>query len=162
MEKKHIYLMIVAFAFFGIVLAGTLTLAKYYDKVAVLCGEDQFNSCNIVQNSPYSYLVDSKQSDGSELKIPLSLAGVFFYTLLLIFAIVLYKIDTEKKKKNTHLKKIKIVFFICGVLGVMFSLWFTYIQANVINAFCKYCLVSAINTLVLCALITYIIFFYKK
>lgn len=162
-QNKTLYLLIILFAIFGIILAGTLTLAKYYDKVAVLCGEDQFNSCNTVQNSPYSYLINQKTNSGTEFKIPLTLAGVGFYTLLTLIALSLYRYETGKKKlEKKCLTRQKYFLFIFGILGVIFSAWFTYIQASIIKAFCKYCLVSAFNTLILFILITTAVFFVKE
>ncbi len=164
-QNKTLYLSIIIIAIFGIILAGTLTLAKYSDKIAALCGEDEFNSCNTVQNSDYSYLINQKTDDGSEFKIPLTLAGVVFYSFLTMLAVILYRNETKPKKEKLSedkIKKLKLTLFICGILGVIFSAWFTYIQANIIEAYCAYCLVSAFDTVILLILITIVFFNNKK
>lgn len=135
-----------------------LTLAKYNDTIAALCGEDLSNSCNTVQNSKYSYLINIENENQKEnLKVPVSLAGVFFYTLLFIISIVGY----IKLLKNKQLSKsYPLILFVVGLIGVLFSAVYTWIQAELIEAFCKFCVISTINTVILFILI--IIFLYMN
>jgi uncharacterized membrane protein len=155
MKQKVLLILVIVFSIMGIFLAGSLTAAKYSDNIAVLCGEDLDNSCNTVQNSEYSYLINVKNDDGStKFQFPLTLAGLLFYIILLIGAIILLK-DFRKRKED---KKLKIALFIVGLIGILFSIVYTWIQAYKIEAFCTYCLISAANSVILFILLIFIAF----
>ena len=66
--------------------------------------------------------------------VPTALFGTFYYLVVVILS-VLY-LDT---------KRIKYLTLAMGAitLGFLFTLWFLYLQAFVIKAFCEYCLLSA-------------------
>ena len=66
--------------------------------------------------------------------IPTALLGSIYY-LVISVGVFLY-IDTKK----TAILKYTLLL---TVFGFLFSLWFLYLQAFVIHAFCQYCLVSA-------------------
>lgn len=155
MERKNILIAIMIFSFLGVIIAGMLTAAKYSDSIALLCGQDIDNSCNTVQNSPYSYLINEKKNDGSEFKIPLTLAGIIFYLILIALAYRVY--SNEKNKKKTS-DKLKYSLFVIGIFGVLFSAAFTWIQAFLIEAFCTYCLISALDTVIIAIMIGLITF----
>lgn len=155
MNQKLLVVLLLAFSVVGIILAGSLTAAKYSNKIALLCGEDNDNSCNTVQNSEYSYLINVKNEDGStKFQFPLTLAGLFFYLILLVGSIVLLK-DFRKREKD---KKLKMGLFVVGLVGIVFSAVYTWIQAYKIEAFCTYCLISALNSVVLFVLLVFIVF----
>ncbi len=157
MKKTTLLILILIFSLFGVAEAGLLTAAKYNDAIAALCGEDSGNSCNTVQNSRYGYLFasENKQTGAQEYKFPITLAGIFFYAILFIMSYVYFK--NEKSKQKTS-KKFQYALFIIGTLGVIFSAVFTWIQAYLIEAFCTYCLISAINTVILLILIIKLVF----
>ena len=80
--------------------------------------------------------------------IPVSLLGVLFYLVILIglFAYL--------ESKNT--KILKWTLFLTA-FGFLSSLWFVFLQAFVIHAYCAYCLFSALTSTVLfiCALVVF-------
>lgn len=154
MNKKILLIIIMGFAVFGILLAGALTLAKYNDTMARLCGEDLSNSCNVVQSSSYAYLINYQFNSGFLLQIPLSFAGVVFYTFLLLLSYLSYR---EYEKKG-NIDKFKYYLLATGLGGVGFSAVYTWIQAYKIEAFCKFCLASAFDSLVIFILIILIVF----
>lgn len=155
-KKKLIFAIFVAVSIFGIFLSGMLTAAKYSDTVAILCGEDVDNSCNKVQNSEFSDLINLKDENNSTtFKVPLSLAGVFFY--LTVLGLSIFMALEYKKKKQVPLKHKYIMLGLC-VAGVSFSIVFVLIQAFLIEAFCTYCIYSAIDTLILLFLSFFLIF----
>ncbi|MEK7600353.1 MAG: vitamin K epoxide reductase family protein [Patescibacteria group bacterium] len=86
--------------------------------------------CRKVQHSPYS----------KTFGIPNSVAGLGIYTLLL----VLSGLVASGTASFTTIQAV-VVF------GFVFSLYFVYVQAFVIRAFCTWCVVSALNFLVLFA-----------
>lgn len=94
-----------------------------------------FDGCGAVAASPYS----------KPFGIPLSLLGILFY-LGMIISLVIY------------LRFKKIIFlnlvFAGSIMGFLMSLYFTFLQGFVIQAFCIYCLISAFcATIATCAAI---------
>ena len=66
--------------------------------------------------------------------VPNALLGVFYYLVVVVFS-VLY-LDTKQAKY--------ILAAVAAIaVGSVFTLWFIYLQAFVIKAFCGYCLLSA-------------------
>lgn len=158
MNKKLILVLIMIFTILGILIAGTLTLAKYSNSIALLCGEDENNSCNTVQSSDYAYLINVQSDSGSKFQIPLTLAGVIFYIGLFSLSLIAYKREIAK----VEIGKLKYYLFSIGTIGLLFSAIFTWLQAYKIEAFCTYCLISAFDSLILFVLISLITFKNKE
>ncbi|MES2994718.1 MAG: vitamin K epoxide reductase family protein [Patescibacteria group bacterium] len=122
---------LLALAFLGIADAWYLSLsalqgaALFCDVGAVLDG------CNIVAQSPYSKLWG----------VPLALYGVVFYCLLFILVSVLFV--------RTHHPLYQAVA-VLGVLGLIASLIFLFIQFALIKALCIYCIASAVIAALIC------------
>lgn len=89
--------------------------------------------CDTVTNSPYSKLFG----------IPLAVHGMVYY--LIVGVITLLYLDTKKKIFA------RLIFPITGI-GFLMSLYFIYIQKFLIGAFCTYCVISIIITILLFAL----------
>jgi uncharacterized membrane protein len=92
--------------------------------------------CNVVAASPYSVLFG----------IPLSLWGLIFYAGVLVLGVGLL---------TDRLQYVKKLFYIAAVIGVLFSLYFFYIQAFLIGAWCIYCIISAFLTVALAVVAFY-------
>lgn len=161
MNKRKFFLYFILFiAIFGFLDAGALTVAKYSGTIAQLCGISiqipGLNSCLQVQNSQFSYLINSKISN-KDLKVPLSLAGVLFYILIIFLSSSLLFRRNLKKRRNYT-----IYLFILSLIGLIMSIIFEYIQAFIIKAFCKFCAASAIFTLILFLISLYLFILLKK
>lgn len=155
MVKRIYILLIILFSLIGIVLSGMLTVAKYNKNIAAICGEEETNSCNIVQNSDYATIFEITNNKGdTAFQLPLSLAGMFFYITLLILSVILLTYF----KTTKDLKKLKYFMFIVGLIGIIFSIILTWIQAYKIEAFCQFCLISAMNSLIIFVLLVIIVF----
>ena len=83
------------------------------------------DGCNIVAQSPYSQLFG----------IPLAYFGVAFYALILFAAAFILWRPFEF---SYH------VLMIVTTIGALFSVAFLFIQVVLIQAFCIYCIVSAL------------------
>lgn len=97
----------------------------HFTNNSIIC--DGTNACDLVLTSPYS----------SFAGIPLALYGVIFYAYIIIVSNLM--LDKIKNGSNLSPKLITPVAF----LGFSFSLYFTYLQAFIINSYCTFCLISA-------------------
>ena len=88
--------------------------------------------CDIVTTSEYAYMFG----------IPVAYMGLVYYLLLFAFSILFF----EKDENNVSSHKILRALQIISGIGFLASLRFTYIQAFVIEAWCLYCIFSALTT----------------
>lgn len=123
-NKLVIFLLIVALL--GFADATYLTI-EHYQGVIPPCTT---NGCDTVLTSTYS----------TAAGIPVSLLGALYYLLVLV------GVFAYLESKNTKILKWALLFTIFGLLG---SLWFLYVQAFILNAYCQYCLGSAATSIVL-------------
>lgn len=87
-------------------------------------------SCDIVRNSPYSQMFG----------ISVPVLGILFYFFLSTISLFSLENDFKLVKKLT---------FVLSSIGILFSTYFTYLEAFVIHAFCFWCLTSAIITVLI-------------
>lgn len=119
---------ILILASLGFIDATYLTVS-HYAGVDLYCGTS--GGCGVVTTSAYSTMFG----------IYMAVYGMLYY--LSILALTVIYIDT---KNNKILKPLMII----PVLGFLFSLYLVYLQLFVINAICRYCMLSAgISTLLL-------------
>lgn len=85
------------------------------------------HGCEQVTTSPYSYIFG----------VPVALLGLMYYTSVLLGAVLYLDIKDEK---------ILRVLAHYTIIGFLFSLWFTFLQAFIIRAWCQYCLFSALTS----------------
>jgi len=108
----------------------------FYDSYAIYNGwvlwcPPPIDGCNIVANSPYARVVD----------VPLGYVGVVYY--LYMFALVaLLAFDPFSRG-------LRLGVVLYAATGVAFSVYFMYVQFTFIHAFCIYCVISAVLTLLL-------------
>ena len=82
------------------------------------------SGCEEVLSSPYAVTAG----------IPVSVLGIIYYTLILILLNLYFS-----KPIGRWINLIRL----CATIGMVTVLYFLYIQAFVLNAWCVYCLVSA-------------------
>lgn len=125
--KRLWVVLILLLAFFG--LADSAYLAQSaLSGTSLLCNIQNLSGCNVVAASEYSRLFG----------IPLAIYGVVFYSVVFILAAL------ELLLYNRVLRR---VLQVAAVVGVLFSLYFVFVQEFLIGAFCIYCFVSAVITL---------------
>jgi uncharacterized membrane protein len=118
-----------ALAFVGICVA-------FYDTYSLYNGQAMWcpppiNGCNEVANSPYARIYN----------LPVGYFGVVYYlTMFGLAALLIY----EPRSRGLGFSALAY-----SAVGVGFSIYFAYLQIAFIHAFCIYCLVSAVTTVVL-------------
>jgi uncharacterized membrane protein len=124
---------ILVLAFCGLADAAYLT-EHVVSGTRVICNIQGLSDCNTIIASQYSRLFG----------VPLAEIGVFFYALIFVFAAL---------ELFVYHAFIRRVIQAVASVGVLASLYFVFLQAFVIRAFCIYCLTSAGITLliVICA-----------
>lgn len=115
---------LLVFSIIGITDAGYLTY-EHYTQGDIVCLITE--GCDVVTTSEYSFIFG----------IPVSLLGLIYYAMFFIGLLWLIL------KPGTIV--LNLLRSLVGV-GVLFSLWFVYVQIYLINAICFYCMVSATLT----------------
>jgi len=123
---------------FMLVLALVGTVIAFYDAQAIYYGKELWcpppiNGCNEVANSPYARLFD----------VPVGYFGIVYYLSIFALAVLM--------ELHSSSRALRIGVPLYAALGVSFSIYFFYVQVSYIHAFCIYCLVSAVTTLMLLA-----------
>ncbi|HSJ15703.1 MAG TPA: vitamin K epoxide reductase family protein [Longimicrobiales bacterium] len=122
-------------ALLGVLVSLYMSLYKLGLIPEIACGG---GSCSRVQNSPWAMF----------LGVPVPFLGLAGYGALL--AAALFGLQPDRQDD----RRISIVLLAGAVLGFGFSLYLTYLEAVVINAWCRWCVASAIiATLILLAAI---------
>ncbi len=101
------------------------------------CTINETINCDLVNKGPFSKIFG----------IPVSLIGILGYTFLLAGSII-------KRKKLAEDKELTI-FLLAAAYGALgFSLYLTYLEAFVLNAWCLICVTSQVTILVFAILVT--------
>lgn len=108
----------------------------FYDSYAVYTGQllwcpPPIDGCNTVASSPYARVFG----------VPLGYLGVVFYLVMFaLAALLLY---------DPFSRGLRLGALAYAALGVSGSIYFMYVQFAFIHAFCIYCSISAVLTLLL-------------
>ena len=128
LTSRNLSLTLLALSFIGFADASFLTI-KHYTGGSIPCS--LLDGCDTVTRSAYSTIGP----------VPVALLGALFY--LTVFVLTLLYLQQPNQKL------IKIIWLL-AIFAFLASLGFIYLQAFVINAWCLYCLGSALtSTLIL-------------
>jgi uncharacterized membrane protein len=110
----------------------------FYDSYALYNGQPLWcpppvGGCNAVANSAYARIFD----------LPVGYFGVVYYLVMLGLAALL---AFDPSSRALHVGALAF-----AALGVCFSIYFMVLQIAYIHAFCIYCLISALMTVLLLA-----------
>lgn len=122
--NKSLVIVLVVLAFVGFIDAAYLTVYHYLGEV-VPCA--LVSGCEVVTTSKYATLGP----------VPIALLGAVYYAGLLLAALTLLAQSGPGLIRGIRL--------VAGV-GFAATLYLIYLQAFVLDAFCLYCLVSAVTT----------------
>lgn len=128
--KLFFSLVLTFLALLGIFDAGYITYSEVTGKV--LECKPPF-ACSSVLDSPWSKIGP----------VPLAAFGVIYYSWMLLLGILL---TLEVKVPRLNLTLLALV---SGSGGFLFSLWLLFVMGVVLKAWCLYCLLSALNCIVI-------------
>ena len=128
-RSSKLPIVVLALAIIGVIDAG-------YDSYAIYMGQELWcpppiDGCNTVANSPYARI----------LGVPLGYLGVVYYVGMSAVGALLIGIPFSRGTRWLALAY--------AASGVCASAVFFFIQLNYIHAFCVYCVISAILTVLL-------------
>jgi len=113
-------------ALVGSMVAVYLSLWKIGVIGTLACGTA--GGCNTVQTSPYAVF----------LGVPVAFYGVGGYAILLAVSLLGLQPRWADRREPT------LVLAVLSGVGVAFSAYLTYLEAAVIHAWCRFCVVSAV------------------
>jgi uncharacterized membrane protein len=120
---------LLALALVGIAVA-SYDAYQLYNGQALWC-PPPVNGCNEVANSPYARIYE----------LPVGYFGGVYYLYMFVLAALL--------AFDPFSRGLRFAALAYTALGVGFSIYFMYLQIAFIHAFCIYCLLSAVTTLLL-------------
>ena len=109
----------------GVFLAFYLVANNMGGVPPIPCGS---GACGLVQSSQYAWIGP----------VPVSAVGLAGYLALFALSI------TGLQRSLAGSRAIAFLLFAGALLGVLFSAYLTYLEAMVIQAWCRYCVASAI------------------
>ncbi len=133
--KLGLSLLLIVFSILGIADASYITWEKLSGRIPPCSG--QFK-CADVLTSQWSNVGP----------VPLSVLGIAFYSGFLLLGVLFY-LSQESPSLKPHARWLSKLMLAWGAFGALFSLYLMVIMGVVIQAWCLYCLLSAINCAVL-------------
>ena len=127
--KKSVPYVMLACALIGMAIA-SYDCVMIYARRLLWC-PPPIDGCNTVAYSP----------EGRIWGVPIGFFGVIFYALMLTLAAAL--------TSGSPQRPLRLVVLLYTIIGVCGSIGFVYLDLAFIRAFCVYCLISAIDTVVL-------------
>lgn len=119
----------------GIAMA-IYVLQSFIRQTGIICAT---SGCELVRKNPASYLFGT---------IPVPAVGLVGYTILAVCAFL----RTLKLNRATETLVARIMLGM-ATFGVAFVSWFTYIEITVIKGLCTWCAISAVNMVVIFAIL---------
>lgn len=127
MKLSHLATIFAILSVIGLGDASYLTMEHVRGAVPLCIG---VSGCAVVTTSSYSSIAG----------IPVAILGALFYLAIFIGTIAYF--DTKNSKILRYTARLT-------PLGFLFSLWFLYVQAFILHAFCTWCLLSATTSTLL-------------
>jgi len=130
LNKNKVLLILFAIAFIASII---LTIIP----TPVICNPD--DGCEVVQTSKYAQTFGIKNS----------IFGIIAFGILIILTYLELKHPKKSRKQLIN---------IATTIGFLIAMWFIYVQASILNAWCKYCMVADVAAI----LAFLVIIFWKK
>lgn len=134
MRKTILALLVVIISVVGMVDAGYISYEKFSGRIPPC---NAIFKCGEVLESPYAYIGP----------LPLAVYGFGFY--LTFFVLGSWYFLNIDRGESQLAQKLRLGMAVLGVFGFIFSLYLLFLMAVVIQAWCIYCLLSAVNCVLL-------------
>lgn len=92
--------------------------------------------CDTVLTSAYSAIAE----------VPVSLFGAIYYLFIAVGSFIYLEARHGGGETKAHHSLIFKWTLVATVIGLAASVWFVFVQAAVLRAFCQYCLLSALTS----------------
>jgi uncharacterized membrane protein len=129
--RSRLPIFILALALIGIGVSSYLVYVHYTQTTAICFGGSA--GCETVQNSPYSKVAG----------IPVALLGLVGYATLALATV------WRLRAGDSIRAWLSLAVFLFSLVGVLYSGYLTYLELYVIYAICQWCVVSALNMLII-------------
>lgn len=116
---------IALFALIGMLISTYMSAYKFGWLGTIVCGT---GGCEKVQNSPWAEFFG----------VPVPVIGLLGYGALMVTALVGLQPGFSADRR------VALVLTAGATIGLAFSAYLTYLEAAVINAWCQWCIVSAV------------------
>ncbi len=116
-----------ALALIGLIISGYLVWSEATN-VATICPQTGGFNCDLVQNSIYSRVGP----------IPVAVLGLLGYLAILVCLLV-------ETRLSLLVERGRLIIFAMTLVGFLFSLYLTAMEAFVLHAWCVWCVGSAIT-----------------
>lgn len=126
--KKYLHA-IVVLSFAGMLVTGYLIYQHYKDAGGSFCNIDDFVNCDIVNKSMYAEIFG----------IPVSVLGFVAYGIFFLVSLFFHHFE-----KKIHAGPLLAGLTLFSGMGLLFSLYLTYIEFFVLRAVCIFCLTQQI------------------
>lgn len=131
MLRKIAPFLIVIFSLIGILDAGKITWDEFNGVIPVCTPPFQ---CDTVLSSPWAQIGP----------LPVSAYGLAFYSTFFVLGCLLV-LDTKQITVAGKTFSVPTLTRWLGVFGFLFTLYLVTLMAFIINAWCLYCVISALN-----------------
>lgn len=112
-------------ALIGLLISAYMSAYKFGFLGTILCGT---GGCETVQNSPWAVFMG----------IPVPVLGLVGYGGLMVLALL------GMQPRFVEDRRISMLLVLGATIGLMFSAYLTYLEAAVIHAWCRWCIISAV------------------
>jgi uncharacterized membrane protein len=116
---------IALFALIGVLISVYMSAYHFGWLGSLVCGT---GGCETVQNSPWANFAG----------VPVPVIGLIGYGLLMALSLMGIQERFEEDRR------IPLLLTVGAVIGLAFSAYLTWLEASVIHAWCRWCIVSAI------------------
>ncbi len=123
-------------ALIGIILTAYLVREHYAPTGSSFCDVNARLNCDVVNKSDYAAI----------LGVPVALLGLLFYLAVLVISVAPAKL-VRRLGGDEELRRMLLLG--AAVLGLLFTLYLTGVEAFVLHVFCPLCLGSAALVLIL-------------
>ncbi len=138
MTKTLFALLLVACSILGIFDAGYITYTKVTGQLPPC--HPPF-ACGVVLRSSWAYIGP----------VPLSVLGLSFYAVMFSLSAAAV-LEVSKVTLGKHIFSLPFLILMLGIGGAIFSLYLIFVMGVILKAWCFYCLISAINCMMIAIL----------